>query len=79
MNERILELAEQADAFADAMDIGGKNWIDLRDEYFTELIVRECIDICKKQEYEYWRSSEEQEFTPIDCADRIKQHFGVKE
>ena len=41
MNERILELAEQADAFADAMDIGGKNYIGLRDTYFAALIVRD--------------------------------------
>jgi len=27
MNQRIRELKEQADAFVDAMDIGGKNYI----------------------------------------------------
>lgn len=45
MNKRIKELAEQADAYADAMDIGGKNYIGLRDEYFAELIVRECASV----------------------------------
>jgi hypothetical protein len=48
-------------------------------EKFAELIVRECMEVCKKQEYDYWRSSEDQDFTPIDCADAIKEHFGVEE
>lgn len=72
MNERIQELAEQADAYADAMDIGGKNYIGLRDEYFAELIIRECANELLK-----WKS----EPFPLDaeCAARIiKEHFGVK-
>jgi hypothetical protein len=43
MNERIKLLAEQADAYADAMDYHGKNYIGLRDTYFAELIVQECV------------------------------------
>jgi hypothetical protein len=52
MNERIKELAEQADAFADAMDIGGKNYIGLRDTYFAELIVRDCALTAGLMEHE---------------------------
>ena len=44
MNERIKKLSEQADAYADAMDGSGKNYIGLRDNYFAELIVQECIN-----------------------------------
>ena len=45
MNERIKKLAEQADDYADAMDYTGKNYIGLRDNYFAELIVQECINL----------------------------------
>jgi hypothetical protein len=34
----IIELAKQADTYADAMDIGGKNYVGLRDEYFAALV-----------------------------------------
>ena len=76
MNERICELAEQA----------GFQWSkfglvatpDSNAEKFAELIVRECAEVCKKQEYNYWRSTEDQDFTPVDCADAIQEHFGVK-
>ena len=81
MNERINEL------FGRALDQAvPETWTTLNPaqlsklkDKFAELIVRECIELCKKQEYDYWRSSEEQDFTPIDCADAIKQHFGVEE
>jgi len=32
----------------------------------------ECAKICDEFEYNYWRSQEEQEFTPIDCAKAIR-------
>ena len=31
MNERINELAEQADTYADSMYFGGKNYVELRE------------------------------------------------
>jgi hypothetical protein len=50
MNERILELAEQADLFADSkLQMKGEyhpDWHDIRDEKFAELIVRTCIAKC---------------------------------
>lgn len=45
---------------------------------FAVLIINACIDRCTDMEYQYWRSWHDQEFTPIDCADAIKQHFGGK-
>jgi hypothetical protein len=36
--DEIIKMAEAADAYADAMDIGGKNYIGLRDEYFAGLV-----------------------------------------
>jgi hypothetical protein len=70
MNERIRELAEQC---------YDPEYGFIIPEKFALLIVRECIDICKEQEYKYWRSSEEDHWTPIDSANAIKQHFGVEE
>ena len=34
----IIRMARQADSYADAMDIGGENYIGLRDEYFAKLV-----------------------------------------
>lgn len=87
MNERIRELAEQArvqDRGYFIYQYGGptghqsvEKAIDL--EKFAQMIVRECVEICKKQEYKYWRSSEEDQWTPIDSANAIQEHFGVGE
>jgi hypothetical protein len=94
MNERIQELAEQAYerkpvivadpvTFEPIHKIGNYNEPMYHNvfnpEKFAELLIRECIDQCKKQEYEYWRAPEDQEFTPQDCADAIARHFGVEE
>jgi chorismate mutase len=89
MNELVAKLAEQAGQLSfdsenelnlivstdDSSYEVPANFI----EKFAELIVKECMELCKKQEYDYWRSSEDQDFTPIDCADAIKEHFGVEE
>jgi len=78
MNERIKELLKQATKEVDPYD---RVWVFSKVDQakFAELIVKECMEVCKKQEYDYWRSSEDQDFTPIDCADAIKEHFGVEE
>ena len=66
MNERIKLLAEQADAYADAMDYCGKNYIGLRDTYFAELIVRECVNLLEFHGFD-------------DAVSYIKCDFGVAE
>jgi hypothetical protein len=47
MNERIKQLAEQADEYADTkLQMPGEyhpDWHDVRDEKFAELIVKECV------------------------------------
>lgn len=32
----------------------------------------DAANVCEVQEYEYWRSSVDQDFTPIDCANAIR-------
>ena len=66
MNERIKLLAEQADAYADAMDYTGKNYIGLRDTYFAELIVQECVNLLEFHGFD-------------DAVSYIKCDFGVEE
>lgn len=77
MNKLLQKLADQCRTeYRD----GHGNFTEQFDEQkFAELIVCECAEICKKQEYDYWRSSEDQDFTPQDCADAIEQHFGIEE
>ena len=47
MNERIRELAEKAREYANSKEpyekIKNKAWIDVYDEKFAELIVKECM------------------------------------
>ncbi len=44
MNEKIKELAKQADAHADKLGLGGAEWCDAQLAKFAELIVRECAN-----------------------------------
>lgn len=69
MNERIKKLAEQADAYADAMDIGGKNYIGLRDNYFAELIVKQCCNVVDAQNYYVYSG---------DVKKLILERFGIE-
>jgi hypothetical protein len=87
MNERIKELAEQAGA--DFMrrinynNLEGKEYeedagviFESNDSFekFAELVVRECIEVCKSRvgnsDYNTGR---------MHCASDLKEHFGVEE
>ena len=78
MNERIQQLAEQADNFADnKIQMPGEyhpDWHDVRDEKLAELIVQDCIDIISPYTVKMSRPGEEY-LHPIT---EIKKHFGVK-
>ena len=65
MNERIKELAEQAEDWADNQNFYESDYRDYLMEKFAELIVRECADIADKAE-------------PYKASDLIKKHFGVE-
>ncbi len=73
MNERIKQLAEQAREYANSKEpyekIKNKAWIDVYDEKFAELIVRECAGVDL-----YWLSEQDRKAV----AEKIKQHFGVE-
>ena len=68
MNERIKELAEQAQKIVVGYTDGGYTEIKALDqEKFAELIIRECMQAVYDdgQDAEYYQN-------------RIKQHFGVE-
>jgi hypothetical protein len=76
MNERIKQLAEQAEQHAHEQN--DKHGIRFKSEYnrkFAELIVKECIDIAQDR-------ANFPGFPPNDVndiIDEIKEHFGVEE
>ena len=79
MNERILELAVEAnDQTGNKFDLNYKE-LDSFLEKFAELIVRECIGCCEQvisdpvpESVDTWLNGGEQ------CIQEIKQHFGVE-
>ena len=74
MNERIRELYEQARLHAKTVnaDLDPQGWMDEYHKKFAELIVQECLEICKEKEQANLYGVREVENT-------IKQHFGVEE
>jgi hypothetical protein len=70
MNERIKELAEQADVlYTKHYDLGSVEVNRQEVEKFAELIVRECANICK-----------ESGMVPsVLVSEDILLHFGVEE
>jgi hypothetical protein len=80
MNERIRELAEQADP-----EHWHKRWysginprvMDPEIKKFAELIVQECVMLCDKV-YEQNDNVKIQAGATF-CREDIKQHFGVEE
>jgi hypothetical protein len=75
MNERIRELAEQA-GWMMSDEVEGFN---IRLEKFAELIVRECMALCKSMDETDTRYRYDYRRGVLDCVDTIKQHFGVEE
>lgn len=64
MNERILELADQAEDYADGiMDQGGE-FHQAYTQKLAELIVKECANVAAEHE-------------ALDIYEEIREHFGV--
>lgn len=75
MNQRIRELIEEATMITEVWndEVGAKRYLQLNEEKFAELIVEECINVCKSRvgnsDYNTGR---------MHCASDIKEHFGIK-
>ena len=73
-NEKIKELAEQAEKYADDNFRGEPIWSGAFESKFAELIVEECVSQCwSVSELEYKGS------VVSECSKRIRKHFGVEE
>jgi hypothetical protein len=66
MNERIKELVEQAQQYAEYTTPQGLEWLPAFQEKFAELIVRECAEVAYKRSVHSGPSD-------------IFKHFGVEE
>ena len=76
MNERIRELSEQAEKYADDNFRGEPTWSEAFESKFAELIIQECVGVV-----EGGRFLHDQAPTAIfakECSGAIKRHFGVE-
>ncbi len=78
MNERIKELAKQAEEFSHWTNHGHTANYRINPEKFAELIVRECLGCCEHvisdpvpKSVDTWLNGGKQ------CIQEIKQHFGL--
>ena len=81
MNERIKQLAEQADDYADTycdtIALSYSNWNTVRDAKFVELIVRECINsIQAEKDTGLYNAQQMAGMTASNAV--IQEHFGVE-
>jgi len=71
VNKRIKEIADECGLYI-AYD--NKAVTNKEIEFFAELIVRECAQVCRDQPNHYALKTDRD-----NCAVAIKQHFGVEE
>ena len=72
MNERIKELAEQAEKYADDNFKGEHFWTEAYESKFAELIIQDCMDVVDG--YTKPRTFE----THYDAVEQIEALFGIK-
>lgn len=65
MNDRIWELAEKAQEYADDNFLGEPTWFEAYESKFAELIVRECLRVADRR-------------GAFQVMDDIIEHFGVE-
>ena len=68
MNERIRELSEQAEKYADDNFRGESTWSEAFESKFAELIVWEVLDVIENERFEI--------YPPV--VQQVKEHFGVQ-
>lgn len=80
MNERIKELAVQAQQYAEYITPQGCEWFDTFKEKFAELIVRECAKCMTTPQIQAKLPDDVVMKTVLDVlVSDMKQHFGVEE
>lgn len=87
MNERIKELIEEATMITEVWndEVGIKRYLQLNEEKFAELIVRECINKITTYDLIPGHSAKWEDIYDIharllqDLAEELKEHFGIEE
>lgn len=83
MNERIKELAEQAgittNLDTDYFEKDINKWVDYYSEKFAELIVRECMNICKQHPSRTVSNNWNADAVAPHLVQQFEEHFGVEE
>jgi hypothetical protein len=76
MNERILELINEATSFKEGLIEGKYDIEEFDKEKFAELIIRECTKLIEEstEDDEYWSR-----VTGAESIMAIEEHFGVEE
>ena len=77
MNERIQELAVQAEEYADSIVDEGGEFHPAYTKKFAELIVRECVKVVDDMSDP--EDSERYFWAIQNASQKIKEHFGVEE
>jgi hypothetical protein len=77
MNERIRELAYEAEDYADTMVDGGSEFHPTFVKKFAELIVRECIQVVDDMA-DPEEDSDRYFWAIQNASEKIKEHFGVE-
>jgi hypothetical protein len=78
MNERIRELSEQAEKYADDNFRGEPTWSEAFESKFAELIVRECVKVMYDNAIER-KVPPNINQTPTHYAIAVLEHFGVED
>jgi hypothetical protein len=76
MNERIKELASEAEDYADGIVDQGGEFHPAYTQKLAELIVRECMEVASPN---YMSTPEDSAYYVELAIDRIADHFGVEE
>ena len=76
MNERIQELLERAEKYADDNFRGEPTWSEAFELMFAELIIKECIQVCINEGKTYEVKSAG-EYSSNLYASAIKKHFDM--
>lgn len=79
MNERIRELATEAEDYADGIVDKGGEFHETYTKKFAELIVRECANTAYQSLYEDRVFDDSPANIRRNVMDSIKKHFGVEE
>lgn len=87
MNEHIMDALVQADKYAwkkagkkyDAVGDLNWKWEDAKNEKFAELLIRECMNICKAHPSRTVSNNWNADAVAPDIVNRISEHFEVDE